>query len=127
MYFMIKDENDKTICEVGIYSEEGPYKMTNEKYWYHKMYVSFNIETYSNYLIEHINRAEEIKNIFTEIQGYVLDLNEGISGDYPERKQYLLNDPEMNESKFQIIKVTRDRLYSVIEKLGDTGIYINED
>ena len=56
-----------------------------------------------------------------------MDLSEHVSGDYPELKQYTLNDPAFNESKSQIIKVTRDRLYSIVNDLGDTGIYVNED
>ena len=125
MYFMVKDKGHNTICEIGVYSEKDPY--TNDTYWTNKMYVSFNIKIYSEYLITNFNRADEIKEAFTKIQSFVLDLNESVTGDYPEVKQYYLEDPELSESKSQIIKVTRDRLYEIVNELGDTGIYVNED
>lgn len=124
MYFMIKDENHQTICEVGVYTEQD---MRNTEYWNMAMYVSFNIENYTDYLLNNLDKSTVIKESFTKIQNFVLDLSEHVSGDYPELKQYTLNDPAFNESKSQIIKVTRDRLYSIVNDLGDTGIYVNED
>ena len=122
MYFSVKDKHSKTICEVGIYSDQDSINR-----WNNKMYVSFNINTYSNFLIEYFDKAQEIRDIFVKIQNYVLDYNENVSGDYPERKLYSSEDPQLKNDRSQMIQVTRDRLYSVIEKLGDTGIYINED
>lgn len=124
MYFMIKDENHQTICEVGVYAEND---ICNTEYWNMAMYVSFNIENYTDYLLNNLDKSTIIKESFTKIQNFVLDLSEHVSGDYPELKQYTLNDPAFNESKSQIIKVTRDRLYSIVNDLGDTGIYVNED
>ena len=124
MYFMVKDENNQTICEVGIYADQD---IRNTEYWNIVMYVSFNIENYTNYLLSNLDKSTMIKESFTKIQDFVLDLSEHVSGDYPELKQYTLNDPAFNESKSQVIKVTRDRLYSIVNDLGDTGIYVNED
>lgn len=122
MYFMVKDSHHKTICEVGIYSDKD-----NTERWNNKMYVSFNIDNYSNFLIEYFDKAQEIKDIFSKIQNYVLDYNENVTGNYPERKLYSLEDPQLKNDRLQMIQVTRDRLYSIVNDLGDTGIYVNED
>ena len=122
MYFTVKDGHYQTICEVGIYSDRDSVER-----WNNKMYVSFNINNYSNFLIEYFDKAQEIKDIFSKIQNYVLDYNENVTGDYPERKLYSLEDPQLKNDRSQMIRVTRDRLYSIVQSLSYTGIYINED
>ena len=124
MYFMIKNKEGKLLCEVSIYTEQDTYI---DDFWNITMKTYFNIENCLNYLIQFIDKKEDIVRAFSGIQNFVLDLNEHVSGDYPELLQYEPDDPAFNESKSQVIKVTRDRLYAIVDKLGDTGIYVNED
>ena len=124
MYFMIKNKEGKLLCEVSIYTEQDTYI---DDFWNITMKTYFNIENCLNYLIQFIDKKEDIVRAFSGIQNFVLDLNEHVSGDYPELLQYEPDDPAFNESKSQVIKVTRDRLYNIVNDLGDTGIYVNED
>ena len=124
MYFMIRNKEGKLLCEVSIYTEQDTYM---DCFWNITMKTYFNIENCFNYLCQFIEKKEDIIRAFSGIQNFVLDLNEHVSGDYPEFLQYELSDPAFNESKSQVIKVTRDRLYNIVNDLGDTGIYVNED
>ena len=124
MYFMVRNKEGKLLCEVSIYTEQDTYI---DDFWNITMKTYFNIENCLNYLIQFIDKKEDIVRAFSGIQNFVLDLNEHVSGDYPELLQYEPDDPAFNESKSQVIKVTRDRLYAIVDKLGDTGIYVNED
>ena len=124
MYFSVKDSKHNTLCEIDIYTEQDTYM---DCFWDIRMKVWFNIDAYSEFLLSNFAVAEDIKHAFSGIQNFVLDLNEHISGDYPEILQYSLDDPEFKEAKSQIIKVTRDRLYNIVNDLGGTGIYVNED
>lgn len=124
MYFMVRNKEGKLLCEVSIYTEEDDYM---DCFWNITMKTYFNIENCLHYLIQFIDKKEDIVRAFSDIQNFVLDLNEHVSGDYPEFLQYELGDPAFNESKSQVIKVTRDRLHSIVNDLGDTGIYVNED
>ena len=124
MYFSVKDNKYNTLCEIDIYTEQDPYM---DCFWNIRMKVWFNIGAYSEFLIDNFDTAKDIKHAFAGIQNFVLDLNEHISGDYPEFLQYDLDDPAFKEAKSQVIKVTRNRLYNIVQELGYTGIYINED
>ena len=124
MYFSVKDNKYNTLCEIDIYTEQDPYM---DCFWNIRMKVWFNIGAYSEFLIDNFDAAKDIKHAFAGIQNFVLDLNEHISGDYPEFLQYDLDDPAFKEAKSQVIKVTRNRLYNIVQELGYTGIYVNED
>ena len=117
MYFSVKDNKYNTLCEIDIYTEQDPYM---DCFWNIRMKVWFNIGAYSEFLIDNFDAAKDIKHAFAGIQNFVLDLNEHISGDYPEFLQYDLDDPAFKEAKSQVIKVTRNRLYNIVQELGYT-------
>ncbi len=119
MYFKISDNIDHFLCEVGIYAE----KAYPGELWFIKMYVSFNIMNYSNFLIHNSSKAYEIAKDFKQIQEFVLDLNEH-TGIYPEVKLYDLQDKGLTEDKAEITKITRDRLYIIANKYD---LRISED
>lgn len=127
MYMSIKDRFDKTLCEISIYSKRHDAPGLDK--WYVSMSTYFNINNYSKFIWDNGKTYEafqKIRDKFSEIQGFVKDLNER-TGVYPNIELYDLTDKQLRQDELEIIKITRDRLHSIIFELADTGIYLTED
>ena len=115
MYFILRDSNNKTLCEVNIHAKQDMFK--KDKYAI-SLSSYFNINNYSHFLIhQSLIDQKRIIEDFATIQDCAAYFYEN-TGIYPECKQYDLKDPNLTKDKAIIISTTREILRKIADKYG---------